>query len=291
MLNEWQEFLDYTGTVTYTGNKSKDTSYMGRFTFKNILEFEGLPRVLTIIARGYMHHDKDGKILEGDPRERLDYVRKALCAWCSVPESKKAAPNKERPDKSHFEELHEMFPELVDAEGSGWFHRHVHRLARFVLEEPNRVRKTVEPKAKVIEAKFDAAWRNKVIQYQVPIFSEKTKGAWVLRFDDVIADALELGPLRNAEKELPSKFIEKVRAVTPRDIPMDVITTLILYYMANRQDGTDWVTLPVTNFEAYFGTAFGRKYLPKLPKEVFERSDSGYGVSRFLVKPAYLPQI
>ena len=26
MLNEWQEFLDYTGTVTYTGNKSKDTS-------------------------------------------------------------------------------------------------------------------------------------------------------------------------------------------------------------------------------------------------------------------------
>ena len=61
MLNEWQEFLDYTGTVTYTGNKSKDTSYMGRFTFKNILEFEGMPRVLTIIARGYMYHDRDGK--------------------------------------------------------------------------------------------------------------------------------------------------------------------------------------------------------------------------------------
>ena len=108
MLNEWQEFLDYTGTVTYTGNKSKDTSYMGRFTFKNILEFEGLPHILTIIARGYMYHDKKGTLLEGDPRDRLDYVRKALCAWCSVPESKKAAPNKERPDKSHFEELHEQ---------------------------------------------------------------------------------------------------------------------------------------------------------------------------------------
>ena len=264
---------------------------MGRFTFKNILEFEGLPRVLTIIARGYMYHDKNGTLLEGDPRERLDYVRKALCAWCSVPESKKAAPKQERPDKSHFEELHEMFPELVDANGSGWFHRHVHRLAQFVLEDPGRVRKTVEPKAKVIEAKFDAAWRNKVIQFQVPIFSENTKGAWVLRFDDVIADALELGPLRNAEKELPSDFMERVSAVTPRDIPLDVITTLILYYMANRQDGTDWVALPVTNFEAYFGTSFGRKYLPKLPKEIFERSDSGYGVSRYLVKPAYLPQI
>ena len=291
MLNEWQEFLDYTGAVTYTGNKSKDTSYMGRFTFRNILEFEGLPHTLTIIARGYMYHYKDGALREGDPRERLDYVRKALCAWCSVPESKKAAPKKERPDKSNFEELHEMFPELVDANGSGWFHHHVHSLTRFVMENPDKVRKTVIPKAEVIETKFDAAWGNKVIQFQVPIFSEKTKGAWVLRFDDIIADALELGPLRNAEQELPADLMEKISAVTPRNIPLDVMTTLILYYMANRQDGTDWVALPVTNFEAYFGTSFGRKYLPKLPKEVFERSDSGYGVGRYLVKPEYLPQI
>ena len=108
---------------------------------------------------------------------------------------------------------------------------------------------------------------------------------------EVIADALELGPLRNTEKKLSEAFIEKLSAVTPMDIPLDVITTLILYYMANRQDGTEWVALPVTNFEAYFGTSFGRKYLPKLPKEVFERSDSGYGVGRYLVKPEYLPQI
>ena len=155
MLNELQEFLDYTGPVTYTGNKSKDTSYMGRFTFKSILEFEGLPRVLTIIARGYMYHGKDSAFLEGDPRERLDYVRKALCAWCSVPEDGKRAPDKKWQFQTDFSELHTAFPE--------------------------------------------------------------------------------------------------------------------------------------TNFEAYFGTAFGRKHLPKLPTEVFERSDSGYGVSRYLVKPAYLP--
>ena len=291
MLNEWQEFLDYTGPVNYTAKSKSDTSYMGRFTFTTILEFKGLARVLTIIARGYMYHDKDGKLLDSNPRERLGYVCKALCAWCSVPESKKAAPNKERPDRSHFEELHETFPELVDEDGSGWFHRHVHRLAQFVMENPDKVRKTVIPKAEVIKAKFDAAWRNKVIQFQVPIFSENTMGAWVLRFDDVIADALELGPLRNAEKEMPADFIEKVSAVTPRDIPLDVITTLILYYMANRQDGTEWVALPVTNFEAYFGTSFGRKYLPNLPKEVFERSVSGYGVGRYLVNHEYLPQI
>ena len=34
------------------------------------------------------------------------------------------------------------------------------------------------------------------MQYQIPIFASQTKGAWTLRFDDVLADALELGPLR-----------------------------------------------------------------------------------------------
>ena len=291
MLNEWQEFLDYTGTVNYISKSKNDTSYMGRFTFTTILEFKGLARVLTIIARGYMFHDADGNILEGNPRERLDHVRKALCAWCSVPDSKKAALKKERSDKSHFEELYKMFPELVDTDGSGWFHRHVHCLARFVLNNPDKVRKTVIPKAEVIEKSFDAAWRNKVIQFQVPLFSENTKGAWTLRFDDIIADALELGPLKDTETELPPTFIERLRAVTPKEIPLDVVTTLILYYVANRQEGTDWVVMPATNFEAYFGTVFGRKYLPALPKDVFERSDSGYGIGRYLVKPKYLPQI
>ena len=291
MLNEWQEFLDYTGIVAYTAKSKNDISYMGRFTFTTILEFKGLARVLTIIARGYMFHDADGNVLEGDPRERLDYVHKVLCAWCSVPDSKKAAPEKARPHKSQFEELQESFPELVGADGSGWFHRHVHCLVCFVLNNPDKVRKTVIPKAEVIEKSFDAAWRNKVIQFQVPLFSENTKGAWTLRFDDIIADALELGPLQNAERELPLEYLEKLRAVTPKVIPLEVIRALVLYYMAHRQDDTDWVVLPTTNFEVYFGTAFGRKYLPALPKEVFERGDSGYGIGRYLVKADYAPNL
>lgn len=130
-----------------------------------------------------------------------------------------------------------------------------------------------------------------MIQFQVPLFSENTKGAWTLRFDDIIADALELGPLQNAERELPPEYLEKLRAVTPKVIPLEVIKVLVLYYMAHRQEGTDWVVLPTTNFEAHFGTAFGRKYLPKLPTEVFERSDSNYGVGRYLVKAGYTPNL
>ena len=52
MLNEWQEFLDYTGSVTYAASGKNDTTYLGRFTFDILLDFEGLARVPTILARG-----------------------------------------------------------------------------------------------------------------------------------------------------------------------------------------------------------------------------------------------
>lgn len=50
------------------------------------------------------------------------------------------------------------------------------------------MRKTAVPKAEVIEAKFDSAWRKKVIPFQMPVFSENMKRAWTLRFDLVLAD-------------------------------------------------------------------------------------------------------
>lgn len=64
MLNEWQEFLDYTGVVAYTAAGKNDTTYLGRFTFDTLLDFEGLARVLTILARGYLFHEADGSILQ-----------------------------------------------------------------------------------------------------------------------------------------------------------------------------------------------------------------------------------
>jgi len=80
MLNEWEEFLDYTGIVTYTTSGKNDTTYLGRFTFDTLLNFEGLARVLTILARGYLFHGKGGTLLADDPRSHIDYARRALCA-------------------------------------------------------------------------------------------------------------------------------------------------------------------------------------------------------------------
>lgn len=37
---------------------------------------------------------------------------------------------------------------------------------------------------------------------------------------------------------------------------------LAAYYLANQPEDSDWLVLPVANFDAYFGTtSFGRKYL------------------------------
>ena len=51
MINEWVEFCAYTGTVSYTASKKSDTTWLGRFTFATILEFEGMSRILTVLAR------------------------------------------------------------------------------------------------------------------------------------------------------------------------------------------------------------------------------------------------
>lgn len=79
VINEKEEFDAYTGTMAYTAKGKQDTAYLGRFTFDSILDGEGLARVLTVIARGFLwRSDCDA-----------GYARRALCAWCSIPDSKK----------------------------------------------------------------------------------------------------------------------------------------------------------------------------------------------------------
>lgn len=223
MLNEIQEFAAYTQPVKYEAKSRNDTSYLGRFTFSLILDFDGLVRVLTILARGYMHETATPD---------LERARNALCAWCSIPESKKATPTKEWQYRADFRELHEEFPELVDESGAGWFYRHVHRAAEFILNNPDKVRKGYDENALAIQNKFDKAWRAKVKQFQIPIFSSTTKGAWVLRFDDILADALEQGRLQNYEHPFPEELTAKLKPVLPKEVPVEKMQMLISYYHA-----------------------------------------------------------
>ena len=277
MLNEKQEFLAYTGTTVYEAANKRDTGFLGRFTLDMILDFKGMSRVLTILARGYLDMGKT-------PEE----VRMALCAWCSIPDGKAESKKKsERAAVADFRTLHSAYPELVSENGEGWFCRHVHSIADFILQNPKKVNKSCIAKAEAIQDKWDAQWRKKVLQLQVPLYHTETKGAWVLHFDDVIASALadkeEYGELRGEAPELPNKWAERLSHIDTGIVPFYCLSALIRYYLANKPEDSDWVVLPVTNFDAYFGsTMFSKKWLNALPTEIFEKQTQG-GVCRYRI--------
>ena len=287
MIDEWNEFLQYTSPVTYAASGKRDTSFLGRFTWDTLLDFEGLARIFTILARGHLFHHPDGSLTD-DPRSRIEYARRALCAWCSRPDVRGAAPKKDWQFRTNFRSLHDEFPVLVDENGGGWFWQHVHRVADFVENNPELVPSAALDKAQKIKKGFDEAWRNKVRQFQVPLYSPSTKGQWIIRFDTALADGLEQGPLRMTDVEVPAELTERIRAILPKGLPPEVVYTLIAYYAANKPEDSDWVVLPVASFDAYFGTtSFGRKYLRLIPGEILERPDSGFGISRYRVREEY----
>lgn len=278
MLNEIQEFMDYTQPVKYEAKSPSDTSYLGRFTLPLIKEFDGMVRILTTLARGYFYET---------PTPDLERARNALCAWCSIPDSKSATPKEEWQYQTDFRELYRDFPELVDADGAGWFYRHVHNVAEFILHNPGKVRKGYEKDAFVIQQRFDRAWRNKVKQYQTPIFSPKTNGAWVLRFDDVLADALEQGKLQNHKIPFPEELANRLKDVLPKEVPAETVQMLISYYHVHRQEDTQWVVLPTSSIDAYYGSStFSGKILPRIPTEIMVKEKLGK-VSRFTIQSEF----
>ena len=179
----------------------------------------------------------------------------------------------------------------MDEKGGGWFYRHIHAVCDFVKAHPALTSKTAQDNCAKLKG-FDAAWRNKVRQFQTPIFSPETKGAWVLRFDDILADALELGPLREPDIVLPAELQRRISEETPQDVPVEAVALLIKYYITNKPEDSGWMVLPVTNFDAYFGsTNFSRKWLSRIPESLIVRQKQSFGVCRYMVPSSLLDNI
>ena len=277
ITNEWAEFLAYTREPTYAVKNKKDNTFLGRFTMDMIMDNYGFARILTVLARGYLFHNPDETPKDGDPYERVDYARRALCAWCSIPDKKNATPRAEWQFRTDFRELNNEFPELVDENGCGWYIRHLHGIVNFINANRDKVGKSTHKIADNIE-KLEDAWRKKVIQYQIPIFSAGTKGDLILRFDDVIADALELGALRKEPITLTEEQEQWLAEVTPQKVPLHVTRTIFEYYLANKPADSDWCVLPITNIEAYLGSsALGKQYMSKIPSGFMAKKITPYG--------------
>ena len=289
MTNEWNEYKAYIGQPSYTVSNGKDTSFLGRFTTDMIKDFKGFARIFTILARGYIFHNADGSLKDGEPYERIDYARRALCAWCSMPAkttqtNRKSDPSEDWQFKVSFPEYHEEFPELMNEDGAGWYYRHVHSVAQFIAENRSKVNKHIHCLADRTK-QWENEWSDKVKQYQVPLFSSKTNAEWLLSFDSAIADALELGALRREAVKLTPEQLLYIESIRPNGVPLYVLTTIAEYYIANKPYDSDWCVLPVTNIEAFLGSsALGRQYMSKLPLEFMERKESGYGICVCRVK-------
>ena len=276
MTNEWLEFKAYTDKPTYFSSGKRDFSYLGRFSFKTILDLEGLGRILTIIARGYLFHDKDGSILKDSAYSRVEYARNALCAWCSI-------DTKESSDVN-FAHLSNDFPELVSEKGEGWFCSHIKGITKFAKKNPALMSVKAMETISAISKGFTKMWTKKVKQMLVPPFALNTKGAWILRFDDILADALELGALQTHEIRLPRHIKEKLESIDLNDVPYEVVSDVICFCIANKKDNTDWVQLPVANFDCYYGnTNFSKKWLSKIPDTILEREVAS-GICRIKLK-------
>ena len=280
MVNELEEFRAYTEFPEYKAEKKSDTAYLGRFTLPMLLELTGFQRILTILARGYLFRDGS------DGYDRIEVARRALLAWCSLSgEKTKKAPDQETDPRLrvNYGEYAEEFPELVTPEGDGWLIRHVDNIVAFMEANPDVVRKGVAEKMQALKKGFRKQWANKLRQMQVSAFASNTKGAWVLRFDDILADALELGPLHNRDFDLSEEMIQRLTELTPKGVPVDVSILLYKYYIANKEDDREYVHLPQQNFNAYFGnTIFSQKWVGALNGKLIEKKVLD-GVSKYKV--------
>lgn len=271
MLNEVQEFMDYTTIPAH---------YLGRFTVESIRDFLGFDRIFTILARGYLFRG-------GDPYDNVEIARKALCAWCSIPED----PEKrwEGEFSTSFPELHDEFPKLVDESGCGWYNRHIRAISHLAELKPQKVKAGIRALFPEKLPEYENQWRKKLRQFQIPIFQESTDAIWQLRFDDIVANALTLGPLREMEAEVTEQQKEKLLPYVQDKVKLEHLTTLVAYYEANKPEDSDWVVLPAASFNNYFGsTVFSKQVLKAVTGTVIERSDMSYGSGRYRVLEEFL---
>ena len=204
-------------------------------------------------------------------------ARKALCAWCSIPDKNEDA------SFINFAELSADFPELVNGKGEGWYYRHIQNIIKFVKKNPTAISEKAKTTVAGISKGFKTEWKKKVRQLQVPIFALNTKAAWALRLDDILADALELGALRTEEYILSHEKYVALQNLDLNGVPLEVICEVVAFYEANKNEDSDWVVLPIANFDCYYGnTNFSKKWLSKIPDTILTREVSN-GICRVKV--------
>ena len=280
MINEREEFLSYIFFPEYNSHSKTDYGCLGRFTLEMFEDLTGFNRVLTILGRGYMF-DEEGNA-------DIKRAERAIRAWCSVPDKKNAKPLEDWQYITDFRVLRDEIPQLVDKNGKGWLYRHIANIVDYVKKNPDKVSQAAIKKTNEYLKNFEKTWRKKVEQFHTSIYDVNTINGWIIRFDGIISDALELGPLREEEVEIPDVILHKLHEILPENC-IEGVTVLIKYYIANRQPDTDWVVISHINLDGYLGYGtFTKKLLATISEDILIRS-TNHGVNRYKIMPEFLP--
>ena len=168
------------------------------------------------------------------------------------------------------------------------WNRHIANIVAYVKKNPDKVSQAATTKMKGYLNKFEKKWREKIKQFHTSIYDVNTVNGWIIRFDGIISDALELGPLREEKIEIPDSILYKLHEILSENC-IEGVTVLIKYYIANRQPDTDWVVISHINLDGYLGYGtFTKKLLATIPEDILIRS-TNHGVNRYKIMPEFLP--
>jgi len=157
-----------------------------------------------------------------------------------------------------------------------------------IKKNPDKVSQAAIKKTNEYLKDFEKAWRRKVEQFHTSIYDTDTINGWIIRFDGIISDAIELGPLREEEVKIPDSILHKLHEMLPENC-IEGVTVLIKYYIANRQPDTDWVVISHINLDGYLGCGtFTKKLLATISEDILIRS-TNHGVNRYKIMPGFLP--
>lgn len=103
------------------------------------------------------------------------------------------------------------------------------------------------------------------------------KGKEVLALSDTVNTRLLLA-FPSLKRTVNSNFAATFMDLN--DVPCEIVQDVAEYYFASRAE-SEWVVLPVSNFDCFYGdTSFSKKRLSKIPIEILQREVRN-GICRF----------
>ena len=265
MLNEYVEFKEYTielkpQSISNTTNINK---IYGRYNYKNVIKLNGLNRILTILARGIIHHEdplnnnfKISKLTQENIELQKLKAKKAILSWISVPNELFSEITIETSDtKIQYDDYFNEFPFLVDEKGKGKLIVYIEELIETLIEL-----KTLylvgkkDNEIKTIETQIESL---KSIIFEIPKLTKKLlkndlEKSIKLMYNDfsletIILQAIADGPLKVRYLEIRKEgFIKTYNLLTQIHDSTPIIRTmmfLIAYYNATKNDNNNYVKL------------------------------------------------